>query len=116
MKLDQAQRTIQAAVMEWPDVSVAPHRFGGIEFRVGKRELGHIHGNHLVDIPFPKVVRDEVVGSGLADKHHYLPETGWISRHLRAPDDITTAIALLRRSYDLALAQRERYSGTASAA
>ncbi len=116
MATDQAQRIIKTAVMEWPDVSVDPHRFGGIEFRFGKRELGHIHGNHLVDIPFPKVVRDEVLEKGLADKHHYLPEIRWISRYLWAPEDVTTAITLLRRSYDLAVAQRERYSGTATAA
>jgi hypothetical protein len=31
---------IAAAVMAWPGVERAPHRFGGIEFRLGKRELG----------------------------------------------------------------------------
>ncbi len=38
-----------------------PHRFGGTEYRLGKRELGHIHGDYLVDIPFPKKVRDEIM-------------------------------------------------------
>src|SRR4029077_9807160 len=31
-------------VASWPGVTVAPHRFGGVEFRVGRRELGHLHG------------------------------------------------------------------------
>jgi hypothetical protein len=31
-------------------VTVAPHRFGGVEFRVGRRELGHLHGNRLADL------------------------------------------------------------------
>lgn len=50
---------IAAAVMAWPGVERAPNRFGGIEFRLGKRELGHLHGDALVDLPFPHKVRDE---------------------------------------------------------
>jgi hypothetical protein len=104
-----AQIEIRKAVTAWPEVTVAPHRFGGIEFRFGKRELGHVHGSSLVDIPFPKTVHDEVIASGQAEPHHVLPESGWISRYLRQPEDISTAIALFRRSYDLAVAQRDRY-------
>ncbi len=52
----------------------------------------------------------EVVAAGLADWHHVLPESGWISRYRRRPEDVDTAIALFRRSYDLAVAQRSRYA------
>lgn len=109
MAIPEAQKTIRDAVTQWPDVTAARHRFGGIEFRIGKREIGHVHGDTLVDIPFPKPVHDELVAAGLADPHHVLPESGWISRYLREPDDVARAITLLRRSYDLAVAQRERY-------
>ena len=27
-----------------PNVTIGPHRFGGIEFRLGKREMGHLQG------------------------------------------------------------------------
>lgn len=89
-------------------VTQQPHRFGGQEYRLGRRELGHVHGDHLVDIPFPKQVRDEVVAAGLAQPHHILPESGWISLFLRQPEDVPRAIGLLERSYRLALAQRSR--------
>jgi hypothetical protein len=59
-------KRIAAAVMAWPEVEQAPHRFGGIEFRLGKRELGHLHGDALADLPFPRKVRDELVASGRA--------------------------------------------------
>ena len=39
---------------------------------LGKRELGHIHGDRLVDIPFPKPIRDELVNTGQAEPHHIL--------------------------------------------
>ena len=89
-----------------PAVVAAPHRFGGSEFRLGTREIGHIHGDALVDIPFPKKMRDEIVSAGEAEPHHVLPDTGWVSFYLREPADVERAIALLHRSYQVALRQR----------
>jgi hypothetical protein len=106
MSVTGASAQIQAAVLSWPGVTVRPHRFGGVEYRLGARELGHVHGDHLVDIPFPTRVRDEIVAAGLAEPHHILPDTGWVSLYLRAPSDVEVAIELLRRSFDLA--QRKR--------
>lgn len=103
-----AQARIIQTLLAWDGVTREPHRFGGVEFRLGKREIGHIHGDWLVDIPFPTKVRDEVVAAGLADPHHILPNSGWISRYLRQIEDVDTAIALLRRSYEIALKQRNQ--------
>jgi predicted DNA-binding protein (MmcQ/YjbR family) len=64
----------------------------------------------LLDVPFPKQVRDEIVAAGLAEPHHVLPETGWVSFHLREPADAERAIALLRRSFDLAVEQQNKRS------
>lgn len=103
-----AQTQILQTLLAWEGVTQAPHRFGGVEFRLGSREIGHIHGDWLVDIPFPTKVRDEVVATGLADPHHILPNSGWISRYLHQPEDVETAIDLLRRSYEIALRQRSK--------
>jgi hypothetical protein len=108
MAVRGAGSEIVNAVVAWPGVESHPHRFGGTEFRLGRREIGHIHGDHLVDIPFPKRVRDEVVGAGRAEPHHLLPETGWVSFYLRAPADVAQAVDLLRLSFDLALKQKAR--------
>ena len=107
MSISNAQNIITQTLTLWDGVSTAPHRFGGVEYRLGTRELGHIHGDHLVDIPFPKKVRDEIVKAGLALPHHVLPETGWVSFYLREEEDIEKAIALLRRSYQIALKQKQ---------
>jgi hypothetical protein len=96
------------AVSAWPGTTQAPHRFGGVEFLIGDREIGHLHGDSLLDVPFPKKVRNELVASGLASPHHILPESGWTSFRLNRPADIDAAIALLRRSFDLINAQLER--------
>jgi len=108
MSVSSAQQQITAAVLAWAGTSAEPHRFGGTEYRLGTREIGHIHGDYLVDIPFPVQVRTELVNAGAAEPHHLLKESGWVSFYLRQHEDIARAIALLQRSYDLAVAQRNR--------
>lgn len=101
-----AAEKITEAVMSWEGVSSRPHRFGGIEFRFGKRELGHLHGNYLLDIPFPLKLRDELVESRRVEPHHFLPESGWVSYTIRNGEDVNEAISLLMLSLELA---KKRY-------
>jgi len=108
MAIGGAGKYIKETVSGWEKVEAHPHRFGGTEFRIGRREIGHIHGDVLVDIPFPKKVRDEIVVAGEAEPHHLLPDTGWVSFYLHDEGNIERAIALLKRSYDLALKQKSK--------
>ena len=114
MPVPGAQAQITAAVLSWENTSVEPHRFGGVEYRLGKRELGHIHGDSLLDIPFPVKVRDEIVALGQAQPHHLLADSGWVSFYLKEAADIPRAIDLLRRSYDIAALQHQKRQGHAS--
>lgn len=102
MAVQGAGEKIRQAVLAWQGVTARPHRFGGTEYRLGRRELGHVHGDALVDVPFPKGVRDEIVAAGLAEPHHVLPESGWVSFYLRKTTDVQRAVELLQRSYELA--------------
>ena len=106
MAVRGAGQSIKATVSGWEGVTAHRHRFGGTEYRLGDREIGHVHGDGLVDIPFPTKVRNELVAAGQAVPHHVLPESGWVSLYISAPEDIEKAVALLRRSYDLARAQK----------
>lgn len=86
-----------------------PYRFGGTEYLLGRREIGHVHGDHLVDIPFPKKVRDELAARCRAEAHHILPKSGWVSIYLRDALDVERAIELLRLSFELAGEARVKY-------
>lgn len=112
MAVRGAGRQITATVSKWEGVQTGPHRFGGTEYQLGTREFGHIHGDHMVDIPFPKGVRNEVVTQGLAQPHHILPDTGWVSFYIREPSDVARAIELLHRSYALAVSQKDLRSSS----
>jgi hypothetical protein len=102
MSVSGAREKIDAALRSWQGVSAEPHRFGGTEYRLGRREIGHVHGDSLVDIPFPMRVHDELLAAGRAERHHVLPESGWVSIYLRQPPDVDNAIELMRMSFDLA--------------
>jgi hypothetical protein len=91
---------IQREVGSWDGVTSGPHRFGGVEFRVGRRELGHLHGSRLADLPFPIAVRKQLVESGRAEPHHILPESGWVSVPIRGEADAATVIELFRLNYE----------------
>jgi hypothetical protein len=91
---------IAREVTSWPGVVAVPHRFGGVEFRVGHRELGHLHGDRLADLPFPRRIRARLVDEGRAAPHHVLPDSGWVSYRIRGESGVAEAIALFRLNYD----------------
>lgn len=97
---------IEREVLSWPDVTIHPHRFGGIEYQFNGHEIGHLHGDHQADLPFPVRVRRELVAAGRASLHHILPDTGWVSYYIRSADDLAGAITLFRLNYDRLVGRR----------
>lgn len=102
MPVSGAKNKIAAMLESWTGIESQPHRFGGTEYRLGRREIGHVHGDYLVDIPFPKNVRDALVAAGRAEPHHILPRSGWVSIFLRQDQDVDRAIELLQYSFEIA--------------
>jgi len=97
---------IRDEVLSWPGVTEGPHRFGGVEFTLGRRELGHLHGDHTADLPFPRAVHDQLIAEGRANAHHTLPDSGWVTFSIRSEEDVADAVALFRLSYTRAVAAR----------
>lgn len=89
----------------WDGIEVRPHRFGGQEFRWGRVEIGHVHRNGMVDIPFTRHSRNELLAAGLAGPHHLLADSGWITTYLRNEQDLARVTDLLRLSF---LQKRDR--------
>lgn len=93
-------------VLNWPGVTDAPHRFGGVAFYLGRRELGHLHGDHLADFPVPMPLRDELVRAGRAQPHQFMPDGAGVSYHIDDAQDLPGALALFRLAYERAVAAR----------
>jgi hypothetical protein len=97
-----ARERIEREVGSWDGVSAVPHRFGGVEFRLGGRELGHLHGDALADLPFPRRIAAMLVETGRAERHHVLPDSGWVTRHIRDEEDVEAVVELFRLAYERA--------------
>lgn len=97
MDISQA---IQRTVGAWPGVSVDPRGGDFVEFRVGRRELGHLHGNRMADLPFPVRIREQLVSAGKAAVHYLHPETGWVSYYIGGARDLDAIVELFRLNYE----------------
>jgi hypothetical protein len=96
--MEDIRARIEAEVGSWDGVTVHPHRFGGVEFRLGKRELGHLHQT-WADLPFTSGIREMLVETGRAMPHR-AGVNGWVSV------DLEDAVELFRLSYERAQVAR----------
>jgi hypothetical protein len=53
----------------------------------------------VVDIPFPRAMRDALIGEGLAQERHWVPNSGWTTFRVRREDELQHALWLMRLSY-----------------
>lgn len=95
VKLDSFEHEITS----WAGVTVHAHRFGGREFRFRSAELGHIHENGTLDIPFPRLIGNFLIRENLAEEHAWVPNSGWTTFRLRGQQDFQHALWLMRLSY-----------------
>lgn len=92
--------SIEKEILSWPYVTAETHRFGGIEFRLNRREMGHIHGERLADLPFPMEIRNELVNSGRVSPHLVLPQSGWVSYWInKGEEDVPAVVELFKMKY-----------------
>jgi len=100
-----ASEQITAEVTSWPGVEAGGGDRGELSFRLGRREIGHLHGDHVLHLGFPKAVWHELHDQGRIDYHPVFPgKPGYASRRLDSEDDVRDAIALLRLNYDRGVA------------
>jgi hypothetical protein len=100
-------------VGHWRALEVTPHRFGGFEIRWGKVEIGHMHTNGMVDIPFSRKTWDAHIRQGLAGEHHLLKDSGWVTSFLRSETDMLRVRDLLRLSLLIKRVRRSKMEAEA---
>jgi hypothetical protein len=100
-----ASEIITAEVTSWPGVTAGDGERGEFSFKVGRREIGHLHGDRVLHIGFPKDVWQELYDAGRVDYHPVFPDRkGWASRGIGSSEDVEDVIAMLRLNYDRAVA------------
>jgi hypothetical protein len=112
--MTNAKARITAEVTSWPGVTAGYGDRSEFSFKVGRKEIGHLHGDHVLHIGFPKPVWHELYAQGRIDYHPVFPgKPGFASRRLAGDDDVEDAVALLRLNYDRAIARRAAASAAA---
>ena len=101
-----AGEQITEEVTSWPGVELARNARGGLAFMVGRREIGHLHGDRALHTGFPKQIWAELKEQGRITDHPVFPgKAGPAAREIADDDDVRDAIALLRLNYDRVVAR-----------
>ncbi len=107
MQREDNARTVEGEVSSWPGIVPGEGRFGSTVYRLGRREIGHLHRNGVADLPIPKDLRNGLISDGLAERHQ-AGSDGYVSYRIRSADDVPGAIELFRMNYERAKASAER--------
>lgn len=101
-----AAERIAAEMATWPGVEVDRSEEGEIAFKLGARELGHLHGDGVAHFSFPKSTWRELHERGRITHHPVFPgQEGPGARRITTGSDERDVIALFRSIYDRIVAR-----------
>jgi hypothetical protein len=102
----RASERITEVVASWPGVTAGPGRRGEFAFKVGGREIGHLHGDHAAHFGFPKDVWATLFDEDRIDYHPVFPgRPGFGARRIESEADVDAVIAMLRLNYERVVAR-----------
>jgi hypothetical protein len=106
-KTQTPSEEITEQVTSWPGVEAGPGRRGEFAFKVGRREIGHLHGDHAAHFFFPKDLWKELRDEERIADHPVFPgKVGPASRRIETEDDVRDVIAMMRLNYERVTARQ----------
>lgn len=101
-----ASQLITDEVTSWPGVNAGPGRRGEFAFKVGRWEVGHLHGDHAAHFSFPKDVWNALFAEGRIVHHPVFPgREGPGARRIEGDDDVRDVIEMMRLNYERIVAR-----------
>jgi Family of unknown function (DUF5519) len=111
----RASERITEEVTSWPGVQAGPGRRGEFAFRIGRREIGHLHGDDVAHVGFPKDVWAVLYEKGRIDYHPVFPgRPGFGARRIETEADVDDVIALMRLNYERVVSRHGLPTGAAA--
>jgi hypothetical protein len=96
-----ASEQITETVTSWDGVEAGWGTRGEFAFKVGQREIGHLHSDHAAHFVFPKSVWAELMAEGRIVPHPVFPDReGPAARRIAGERDVRDVIELMRLNYD----------------
>ena len=105
---------IEREVLRWPGIwkkrdENGPGGIGVTGYRLGRKQIGHVHDDGHADFRFPREVRDELIRSGRAIPHPAFPDSRTTASYrIRNVEDVSGALELFRMGYERAKATERR--------
>jgi Family of unknown function (DUF5519) len=99
-----ASERITEEVTSWPGVEAGIGVRGEYGFSVGRRQIGHLHGDRAAHFGFPRQVWTALMEQGRVVRHP-IDHPGWAARKIESDEDVDDVIALLRLNYDRVVAR-----------
>jgi Family of unknown function (DUF5519) len=97
---------ITEEVGSWPGVSAGYGRRGEFAFKVGHREIGHLHGDHAAHYFFPEHEWTTLKQQGRIVPHPVFPDRrGPAARQIEGEADVTDVIDMMRMNYERVVAR-----------
>jgi hypothetical protein len=107
-KTQTANERITEEVTSWPGIEAGAGRRGEFAFKLGRREIGHLHGDHAAHFSFPKDVWTALRQEGRIVDHPVFPgKVGPAARRIEDEGDVRDVIELMRLNYDRGVARHE---------
>src|SRR5437870_6155744 len=104
-----ASQRITEEVSSWPGIEAGPGRRGEFAFKLGRREIGHLHGDHAAHFSFPKQVWADLMAQDRIAPHPVFPDSqGPAARRIEDEADVREVIELLRLNYERVAARHGR--------
>jgi Family of unknown function (DUF5519) len=101
-----ASEQITDEVTSWPGVRAGIGSRGEFGFRVGRREIGHLHGDRIAHFMLPKDLWAELHAAGRITYHSVFPgKPGPGARRIEDDADVRDVIAILRTNYERVVAR-----------
>ncbi len=96
-----ASQQITDAVLSWPGVTAGPGRRGEFAFKLERREIGHLHGDHAAHFSLPREQWTQLFAEGRITHHPVFPgREGPAARLIERQEDVDDVISLLRLNYE----------------
>ena len=95
-------QSFRESIERLPGVTMAPHRFGGVEFQVHGLEFMHFHDDTHLDARLSKEDQSMVLSENKAEHHQFAPEAGWVTVRIRSHKELDNAREVARLAYSRA--------------
>jgi hypothetical protein len=86
---------IRNFIRSLPDVEQKHDPLSTETYFYGFRNFAHFHGSKNIDIKLSMIDQEVALRTGMALKHHYAPQAGWVSCVLETKEQKEIAIYIL---------------------